>query len=114
MRFCGVGFGGDGRRLGSIARVALPVVALAIAIAQPVDQFREQDKSGSVEIHEFLKAILDSAPPGALLLERATTCFMASATCRSWSGIGPTSACWIRWCSGIPGISVSARKYSPT
>ena len=45
--------------------MALPVVALAIAIAQPVINFRNQDKSKSVEIHDFLKAILDSAPPQA-------------------------------------------------
>ena len=51
------------------ARWALPGVAVAIAVAQPAINFREQDKSGSVEIHEFLKAILDSTPPRTLLLE---------------------------------------------
>jgi hypothetical protein len=67
--FAGLGLVAIGQRLGSIARWALPVVAVAIAVAQPAINFREQDKSGSVEIHEFLKAILDSTPPRTLLLE---------------------------------------------
>jgi hypothetical protein len=67
--FAGLGLVAIGQRLGSAARWALPVVAVAIAVAQPAINFREQDKSGSVEIHEFLKAILDSTPPRTLLLE---------------------------------------------
>jgi dolichyl-phosphate-mannose-protein mannosyltransferase len=73
--FAGLGLAAMADRGGSSARVALPIVAVAIAIAQPLINFRDQDKSKSVEIREFLKATLDSAPKGALLLEQGDYMF---------------------------------------
>ena len=67
--FAALGLAALAERLGPRGTKALPVLAVLIAIAQPVVNFREQDKSGAVQIHEFLKDILDSAPPQALLLE---------------------------------------------
>ncbi len=67
--FAASGLAAIAERLGTRGAKALPVVAVAVAIAQPVANFHEQDKSGAVQIHEFLKNILDSAPPQALLLE---------------------------------------------
>ncbi len=67
--FAALGLAAIAGRFGSAGVRALPVVAVSIAIAQPVVNFRAQDRSGAVQIHEFLKDILDSAPPQALLLE---------------------------------------------
>jgi len=67
--FAALGLAAIAERLGTRGARALPVVAVSLAIAQPVLNFREQDKSGAVHIHEFLKDILDSTPPQALLLE---------------------------------------------
>ena len=67
--FVGLGLAGLAMRLGSRGRRALPVAAVALAIAQPAIHFREQDKSGQTEIRDVLKAILDSQPERSLLLE---------------------------------------------
>ena len=67
--FAALGLAAIAERLGTRAAKVLPVVAVLMAIAQPIANFRGQDKSGAVQIHEFLKDILDSAPPQALLLE---------------------------------------------
>ena len=67
--FAALGLAAIAERLGSRGATALPVVAVLIAIAQPIVNFREQDKSGAVEIHDVLKDILDSVPPQTLLLE---------------------------------------------
>jgi hypothetical protein len=73
--FAGLGLVALAAGLGPAARRALPALAVAIALAQPVINFRQQDKSKSVELHEFLKATLDSAPTGALLLEKGDYMF---------------------------------------
>ena len=67
--FAALGLAAIAERSGTLGIKALPVVAVAVAIAQPVANFRAQDRSGAVQIHEFLKNILDSAPQQALLLE---------------------------------------------
>jgi dolichyl-phosphate-mannose-protein mannosyltransferase len=67
--FAGLGLAAVAERLGTLGIKALPVVAVAIAIAQPLMNFRGQDKRGAVQIHDFLKDILDSTPSQALLLE---------------------------------------------
>jgi hypothetical protein len=67
--FAGLGLAALASRLGAARRVALPVAALALAIAQPTIHFRGQDKRGDTQLRGFAKAALDSVPPGALLLE---------------------------------------------
>lgn len=67
--FAALGLAAVAQRLGTVGIKALPVVAVSLAIAQPVVNFRQQDKSGAVEIHQFLTDILDSVPPQTLLLE---------------------------------------------
>lgn len=67
--FAALGLAALAERLGTLGLKALPVVAVAVTIAQPVANFRAQDKSGAVQIHDVLKDILDSVPPQTLLLE---------------------------------------------
>ncbi len=56
VRLCEtLGLAAIAERLGTRGTRALPVVAVLIAIAQPVMNFRDQDKSRAIQIHEFLK-----------------------------------------------------------
>jgi len=69
--FAGLGLALLANRMGSAARLGLPAIALTIAIAQPAMHFRDQDRSRDTQIRDFAKAVLDSLPPGALLMERS-------------------------------------------
>ena len=74
--FAGLGLTALAARIDPIARRrALPAAALAVAIAQPALHFREQDQTGSTQIRAGAKAILDSLPPRALVLEQGDQVF---------------------------------------